>query len=405
MSEHGDLLTEAGMVQWEREVRGYNRQQVDEYVAWRSGQMRDLESRLAQGATEVERLRRELSEAHESSARPAHEEISERVGQILKLAADEAQSDRARSAAEIAKLRETAKEETDKLRTEVKRETDQIRADAQDQAERMLSAAQEQSESSVATAKAEAEQLVSTAQAAAERAVADATKHAESTVGAAIAQAKQQLDDATARATAIHEGAERRLNLLISRHTETVRRLTEIRDVVTSLVSGEAARGSLEDEVNRALGGQASGEGRQSGQHDPLQASGHRAGAARPAEGRHPGAAGPLDGPAGQPLGPGRRPGASGQAPGSRPGSSGQPGSRDRDRPDPLDTSRRHDVGRPSEAADADADTDGAGHPADALTHPSEGARHASGTAGATPSHASDRALDEAASPSRGIDS
>lgn len=386
MSEHGDLLTEAGTVQWEREVRGYNRQQVDEYVAWRSGQMRDLEGKISQGAAEVERLRRELNEARESSARPAHEEISERVGQILKLAADEAQSDRARSAAEIAKLRESAKEDTDKLRTEVKRETDQIRSDAQDQAERMLSAAQEQSESSVATARAEAEQLVSTAQAAAERAVADATKHAESTVGAAIAQAKQQLDDATARATAIHEGAERRLNLLISRHTETVRRLTEIRDVVTSLVSGEAARGSLEDEVNRALGGQAGAEGRQPGQHDPLQAGGHRAGSRQ--------APGPLDGPASQPLGPSRRPGASGQGPGSRPGTSGQPGSRDRDRPDrpdPLDTSRRHDVGRPSEATDT-AD-DGATPATDALSHPGE-ARHAS-----------DRSLDDAASPGRGIES
>ena len=76
-----------------------------------------------------------------------------------------------------------------------------------------------------------------------------------------MSQAKQQVDDATARATAIHDGGERRLNLLISRHTETVRRLTEIRDVVTSLVSGETARGSLEEEVNRALGVQQAGNG------------------------------------------------------------------------------------------------------------------------------------------------
>src|ERR1022692_3634107 len=323
MSEHGELLTEAGAVQWEREVRGYNRQQVDEYVAWRSGQIRDLENRLSQGLGEVERLRRDLTEAREAGARPAHEEISERVGQILKLAADEATADRGRSAAEIAKLRESAKQETDQLRADAKRDTDQVRSDAQDQAERMLSAAQEQSESSVTAARAEAEQLLSTAQATAERAVVEATKHAESTVSAAVTQAKQQLDDATARATAIHDGAERRLNLLISRHTETVRRLTEIRDVVTSLVSGEAARGTLEDEVNRALGVQAGAEPRQPGQHDPLQAGGHRTGP-RQAEGRHPGAASVLDTPAGQPLGPGRRPGASGQAPGGRPGSSRQ---------------------------------------------------------------------------------
>jgi hypothetical protein len=55
------------------------------------------------------------------------------------------------------------------------------------------------------------------------------------------------------RATAIHDGAERRLNLLTSRHTETMRRLTEIRDVVTNLVSSETARGSLEEEVAKSV--------------------------------------------------------------------------------------------------------------------------------------------------------
>ena len=61
------------------------------------------------------------------------------------------------------------------------------------------------------------------------------------------------LDEATARASAIHDGAERRLNLLTSRHTETMRRLTEIRDVVTNLVASEASRGSLEDEVAKSV--------------------------------------------------------------------------------------------------------------------------------------------------------
>ncbi len=61
------------------------------------------------------------------------------------------------------------------------------------------------------------------------------------------------LDEATMRATAIHDGAERRLNLLTSRHTETMRRLTEIRDVVTNLVSSETARGSLEEEVAKSV--------------------------------------------------------------------------------------------------------------------------------------------------------
>jgi cell division septum initiation protein DivIVA len=290
MSEHSELLSEVGM-EWEREVRGYNRQQVDNYVAWRAGQVRELESRLSQSLGEIEHLRREIAEARASARRPPHEEISERVGQILKLAADEAKAEREHGAADANDLREAARNETDKLRADAKKEVDQLKGEAQDRAERMLTAAQEQADRAVATATAEAEKMVSTAHAAAEQTVSQANEHAESTVNAAMAQAKQQLDDATARATAIHDGAERRLNLLISRHTETVRRLTEIRDVVTSLVSGEASRGSLEDEVNRALGVQqaANGAGASDGRaggHEQAQAGTHRA----------PRQAGPADG-------------------------------------------------------------------------------------------------------------
>ncbi len=281
MSEHSEYLADSGVIEWEREVRGYNRQQVDEVVARQTGAIRDLKNSLSQCLAEIERLRGELTEARESAARPAHEEISERVGQILKLAADEAKAERDRVMSEINDQREAAKEETEKLRTDVKQETDRQRAEAQDRAERMLTAAAEQSERTVGAAKAEADELTSSAQAAAEQVVGDANKHAETTIATAMAQAKQQLDDATARATAIHDGAERRLNLLISRHTETVRRLTEIRDVVTSLVSGETSRGSLEDEVTRALSAQAANgsDARQgqAGPHEPGQAGAHRA--------------------------------------------------------------------------------------------------------------------------------
>src|SRR5215472_14462817 len=99
MSEHSELLHE-GSMEWEREVRGYNRQQVDNYVAWRAGQVRELDNRLSQSLAEIDRIRIELGEARQSAAKPAHEEISERVGQILKLAADEAKADRERGAAD-----------------------------------------------------------------------------------------------------------------------------------------------------------------------------------------------------------------------------------------------------------------------------------------------------------------
>ena len=268
MSEQSHLSSDLGHDdQFEREMRGYSRRAVDEYVAALRIDLRgledgkrDLEDRLSQSLDETERLKLELSAARSTDKKP-HEEISERIGQILKLADDEAKSQRTKAEEEIAKLRADAQADTTKLRSDAKADTDRSRAEAHEQAERMLSAAQEQADNTVATAKSEAETARKSAATEAQQVVAEASKQAETAVATAKSQAKQQLDEATARATAIHDGAERRLNLLMSRHTEAVRRLTEIRDVVTSLVAGEADRGSLEDEVARIVTGAVGADG------------------------------------------------------------------------------------------------------------------------------------------------
>ena len=100
-------------------MRGYSRRAVDEAVAALRLDLRgledgrrDMEDRLSQALDEMERLKLELSAAR-SSGRPPHEEISERIGQILKLADDEAKSQRTKAEEEIAKLRADAKAETD----------------------------------------------------------------------------------------------------------------------------------------------------------------------------------------------------------------------------------------------------------------------------------------------------
>ena len=244
MTDDADLMTDLDSEgAFEVQMRGYSRRQVDEFVARSRSQVRDLEERLSHALDETERVRLELTAARQGlSGKPAHEEISERVGQILKLADDEAKAQRNRAQEEIAKQREDAKKEADRIRTE-----------AREQTERMLTAAQEQAENAIATARAEADKTRNAARLETERAIGEATKEAENTLAAAKAQAKQMLDEATTRATAIHDGAERRLNLLTSRHTETMRRLTEIRDVVTNLVSSETARGSLEEEVAKSV--------------------------------------------------------------------------------------------------------------------------------------------------------
>ncbi|MGE5132010.1 MAG: hypothetical protein ACM32E_03760 [Gemmatimonadota bacterium] len=303
MTEHADLMSDLDQEDaFEVQMRGYSRHQVDEYVARMRRRSRDfeernrdLEERLSRALDEMERLRQS------AAGKPAHEEVSERVGQILKLADDEAKAQRARVQDDIARQREEAKQDADRVRSE-----------ARDQTERMLTAAQEQAENAIAQARAEADKLRNAARAETERAVAEAHKKAENTVASATSQAKQMLDEATTRATAIHDGAERRLNLLMSRHTETLRRLTEIRDVVTNLVASEVARGSLEDEVAKTVaaatgaGAVPQARGAQDGRHGAAPAP-----AARPAphaapEERAKSPAGPSQAsrpaPAGQPA-------------------------------------------------------------------------------------------------------
>ncbi len=244
MNDNSDLLPNLVHEDaFEMQMRGYSRRQVDEFIARCRSQIRDLEQRLARALDDGEELRQDLATARQQvlGAKPAHEEVSERIAQILKLADDEARSQKSKAHEDIAKQRNEAQAEADKSR-----------AEAREQAERMLTAAQEQAERAITSARAEAEKTVTAARAEAERTTSEAKKKSESALASAKAQAKKALDEATARATAIHDGAERRLNLLSNRHSETIKRLTEILDGVSGLVAAETSRLSLEDEVEQA---------------------------------------------------------------------------------------------------------------------------------------------------------
>jgi len=242
VNENSDLLPNLLHEEFEMQMRGYSRRQVDDFVARRNNEIRELEQRLARTLDDSEHLRRELSTVRQQalSGRPAHEEVSERISQILKLADDEARSQKSKAHEDIARQRNDAQQDADKAR-----------AEAREQAERMLTAAQEQAERAITSARAEAEKAVNSARAEAEQTTSDAKKRSEAVLAGAKAQAKKALDEATARATAIHDGAERRLSLLSTRHSETIKRLTDILDGVSSLVTAEAARLSLEDEVDQ----------------------------------------------------------------------------------------------------------------------------------------------------------
>jgi DivIVA domain-containing protein len=242
MNDNSDLLPNLVHEDaFEMQMRGYSRRQVDEFIARCRSQIRDLEQRLARALDDGEELRRDLATARQQAlgAKPAHEEVSERIAQILKLADDEARSQKSKAHEDIARQRNDAQAEADK-----------VRAEAREQAERMLTAAQEQAERAITAARAEAEKTVTAARTEAENTTSEARKKSEAVLASAKAQAKKALDEATARATAIHDGAERRLNLLSTRHSETIKRLSDILDGVSSLVAAETARMSLEDEVD-----------------------------------------------------------------------------------------------------------------------------------------------------------
>src|SRR6185436_7466574 len=228
MNDNSDLLPNLTHEDaFEVQMRGYSRRQVDEFIARCRSQIRDLEQRLARALDDSEEMRRDLATARQQAlgAKPAHEEVSERIAQILKLADDEARSQKSKAHEEIARQRNDAQSEAEKIRTE-----------AREQAERAITSARAEAEKTVSGARNEAEKTLTSARTEAERTTTEARKKSESALASAKSQAKKALDEATARATAIHDGAERRLNLLSTRHGETIKRLTDILDGVSSLV-------------------------------------------------------------------------------------------------------------------------------------------------------------------------
>jgi DivIVA domain-containing protein len=275
MNDNSDLLPNLSHDDaFEVQLRGYSRRQVDEFLARCRSQIRDLEQRLERSHNESEELRHDLATARQQAlgAKPAHQEVSERIAQILKLADDEARSEKTKAQDEISQQRNQSQAEAERVRAEAREQAERMLTAAQEQAERaitgaraeaektrnaastdaerMTTAARTEAERVTSTARAEAERVTTTARTDSERMTSEAQKKADAALNSAKAQAKKALDEATARATAIHDGAERRLNHLSTRHSETIKRLTDILDGVGALVAAENARPSLEDEVS-----------------------------------------------------------------------------------------------------------------------------------------------------------
>ncbi|MDQ1286614.1 MAG: hypothetical protein QG622_179 [Actinomycetota bacterium] len=261
-------------------MRGYNRRQVDDYVLQCQHHIRDLAQRLALAEQEIDRVRTEAVMAVEkASAKPVHEEVSDRLAQILRLANEEAERERTNAAEEIAvlraevladsqNLREQAHRDAEEVRRQVIAESDALRARAEVETETLCQRVEAETEvlretvereaaETRARAEAEAERVLTDARVAAEQDVAQARavaqqfeetsrSEAERRVLAAQRRADGVLGDAQRRADMINTGLGERLAMLTMSHTDVVQRLSEMRKVLVDVLRAEELAGPFD---------------------------------------------------------------------------------------------------------------------------------------------------------------
>jgi cell division septum initiation protein DivIVA len=209
---------------FETQMRGYNRRQVEEYIARSKEQIGGLETRLAVALDVAERARlevaavREQLEQQQAITRPAHEEVSERLSQILRLATEEAEQERGKAEAEITRMRERAGADIEGLL-----------AQARAEAEAALAATREEAEAELGYAREEAQRLLMSSQQEAEYTLTQAQEHADRL----RAQAER-------RAGVINGVLDQRLAVLTEAHGTAVGRLSEIRDTIGGLLVADA---------------------------------------------------------------------------------------------------------------------------------------------------------------------
>ncbi|WP_017613001.1 ATP synthase F0 subunit B [Nocardiopsis salina] len=198
---------------------GYDKAHVDDYYVRMDNQFKDLRERLQRMDEELEQYKRDLAiEREKAQVKPEHEQISERMAEILRIAEEEAKERRSRVESEVEEAEKKAKDEVSKYRKE-----------AEEHAERIVSSAREEATEMVAGAKKEAEQLREQAK----------------------KEGDRRLSEAEARAKKIHDTADRRLATLTATHAEALRRLKDMHSTLADLVEAEDKAGALETGLSR----------------------------------------------------------------------------------------------------------------------------------------------------------
>ncbi|MFI7589809.1 hypothetical protein ACIB24_22290 [Spongisporangium articulatum] len=221
-------------------VRGYHRVQVQEYMARSNQLIATLEQHLAVARADLQRAQSEADEvkgeldrvrSEEPQAKPVHEEISERLSQILKLANEEAAQERQKADSEIASLRSNAQDQAARELAEARREAEETVRVARETGERELAEARREATAAMQHAKEEADRLRL----------------------ASVRQTQELLDEAQRRASAVNDVSHQRLETLTATHGEAVLRLSQIRDVLADLLDRDTEAGSLAQVVEAVV--------------------------------------------------------------------------------------------------------------------------------------------------------
>jgi cell division septum initiation protein DivIVA len=236
---------------FETQMRGYNKRQVDDYITRTGEQLASLEARLGAALDAAERARLEVAAVREQyqqqqpSARPAHEEVSERLSQILRLAAEEAEQERGKAETEITRIREQAEAEVEELLSRARAEADEVLSSARQEAEGELGHVREESERLLVSSREEAERLLVSSREEAERLLVSSREEAEQTLTSARDHAERLRAQAERRAAAINGVLDQRLAALTEAHGAAVHRLAEIRDTIGGLLATDSDAGSI----------------------------------------------------------------------------------------------------------------------------------------------------------------
>ncbi|MBL8932637.1 MAG: hypothetical protein JNL54_21135 [Kineosporiaceae bacterium] len=225
---------------FETTMRGFNKRQVEEYIGWLRAELGSAQEdaqtarEQAEGQVrEAQRLREDLTKVRSEAslaARPQHEEVSERLAQILRLADEEADQKRARASEEADSTLEAARDQSAKV----------LEA-ARSAAEGIISAARERAEKEAAAAKAEAESLL-----------ANAAASSQATLDDAEQRAARVLADADQRTGQISALQDERLAALREVHTDTLRRLEVVRSALEKVLTAEIDAGPPDSGIDAA---------------------------------------------------------------------------------------------------------------------------------------------------------